>query len=82
MKIVINRCFGGFGLSRSAVKRIAELSGRPCYFFTHARDKDRMLLDSYAPLAEGEEPFMWMAFDIPNPNEVLGKQDAETWHAG
>ena len=28
MKVVINACFGGFGLSPLAVKRLAELNGR------------------------------------------------------
>jgi len=27
MKIVINKCFGGFGLSKAALKRYAEISG-------------------------------------------------------
>lgn len=33
MKIAINRCFGGFSLSPMAVKRIAELKGKPCFFY-------------------------------------------------
>lgn len=36
MKVVINKCFGGFGLSPSAVKRLAELNGRECYFFRNS----------------------------------------------
>lgn len=31
MKIVINRCYGGFGLSDKAVERYAELIGRKIY---------------------------------------------------
>lgn len=31
MKIVINRCYGGFGLSEKAVMRYAELSGMTLY---------------------------------------------------
>jgi len=34
MKIAVNRCYGGFGLSAKAVKRIAELNGKECYFYT------------------------------------------------
>lgn len=33
MKIVINRCYGGFGLSRNAIKRYLELCGKECYFY-------------------------------------------------
>jgi hypothetical protein len=36
MKIVINKCFGGFGLSHAAVMRYAELSGFALYpYFGH-----------------------------------------------
>lgn len=31
MKIVINRCYGGFGLSEEALRRYAELKGLPFY---------------------------------------------------
>src|SRR3990167_8169783 len=31
--IVINRCYGGFSLSKRAVARLAELQGRKVYFF-------------------------------------------------
>jgi len=33
MKIVINRCYGGFGLSRNAIKRYLELCGKECCFY-------------------------------------------------
>ena len=69
MKVVINNCFGGFGLSQAAVKRLAELNGRECYFF-----KSDLKTGTYTPF-EGDEGLFWVAFDIPNPNEVLGKDD-------
>lgn len=33
MKVVINKCFGGFGLSPLGKKRLAELQGRKCFFY-------------------------------------------------
>lgn len=33
MKVVINRCFGGFGLSMDALKRYVELKGMTPYFY-------------------------------------------------
>lgn len=33
MKIVINVCFGGFGLSKKAMLRYGELSGTPIYHY-------------------------------------------------
>ncbi len=68
MKIVINRCFGGFGLSKAAVKRMAELEGRECYFF-----KLDYPTDTYIPANEDESEMFWTAFSIHNPNEVIGK---------
>jgi len=56
-------------LSRKATKRLAELQGRECYFFTSD------FQNRYIPAEEqtGRDVF-WTAFDIPNPNEVLNSQ--------
>jgi hypothetical protein len=74
MKVVINTCFGGFSLSAKAVKRMAELQGRECYFFTKG------LNAPYEPVSteEADQAFMFFAFDIPNPNDVI-PEDA-LWH--
>lgn len=40
MKIVINRCYGGFGLSHEAVMRYADLAGIKIYAYVDARKKD------------------------------------------
>jgi len=83
VKVVINKCYGGFGLSARAVARIAEIEGRPCYFFR--RD---MGADLYAPqipttIEEIEEDAktsrigMWSAYDIPDIS-VLPSQ--RNWH--
>ena len=74
MKVVINKCFGGFSLSPKAVRRMAELQGRKCYFFENDFETD-----SYKPIdAENMSGrfLFFQAFDIPNPNEVL-KQKKE-----
>ena len=39
MKVVINRCFGGFGLSYEAVKRYFELKGWDLYAYDVDRDR-------------------------------------------
>lgn len=76
MKVVINACFGGFSLSAKAVKRLAELQGRECYFFTH-QTKPVFDFDKQVPItieeADGPGIFIWSAFDIPNAPEVIGK---------
>lgn len=79
MRVVINRCYGGFSLSKKAVKRLAELQGRKCYFFTHDFALKAKGLSGYVPTTEettGRDLF-WTAFDIQNPDEVM-KGD---WHS-
>jgi hypothetical protein len=44
MKVVINTCFGGFGLSQRAVMRYAELKGIKLY-----RYYDQITLEVYGP---------------------------------
>ena len=44
MKIAINRCFGGFGISHDAVMRYAELSGITLYPLVEKRGKNGELL--------------------------------------
>lgn len=79
MKVVINKCFGGFGLSAAAVTRYAALKGRPCYLFK--TDIRKGLNAPYEALSveEADAPETWMfsAFDVPNPNEVL--RDTREW---
>lgn len=56
MKIVINKCFGGFGLSPKAILRVAEIQGRECYFFSGYKDKELV------PVEECKGLF-WSAYD-------------------
>ena len=77
-KIVINSCFGGFSLSPKAIKRMAELQGRNCYFFKSSSFGG----EGYSPITleetESHDSLFFSAFDIPNPNEVL--KNEKTWH--
>lgn len=75
MKVVINKCYGGFSLSAKAVKRMAELQGRPCYFFKSD------IKGPYTPIDAkvAENVFCWVAFDIQNPNELF-KRSETSWH--
>jgi hypothetical protein len=82
MKIVVNRCFGGFSLSPLAMKRYAELCGRECYFFT--QDIAAGLDSPYIPatveqLSNERQTLFFSAFDIPNPNEALPQFQSKEW---
>ena len=71
-KIVVNRCYGGFSISRKAVEYIAKKQGRPCYWFT-TKPGD---LDTLIPCPKDTDDIYGMrstAFDIPNPQVVLAK---------
>lgn len=59
MKIVINTCFGGFGLSPIAIARLAELRGQKAYFFKFD------LLDEIPIERAGE--LLTIAYNTPNP---------------
>lgn len=78
MKIVINKCYGGFSLSPAAVRKLAELNGRKCYFFKDGRGRDGHInFNEYVPADEEDlgDSLMFYAFDIPNPNEVLKRMN-------
>ena len=69
--IVINRCYGGFSLSKRAVARLAELQGRKVYFFRHVfrllgSDDDR---DSWVrtTMSDGRR---WRAVDTADLSKV------------
>lgn len=77
MKIVINKCYGGFSLSPLAVQKLAERKGRPCYFFTHEiGNYDKYRPCSLEELTSRLERLMFSAFDIPNP-ELLSVSGPE-----
>ena len=75
MKLVINTCFGGFGLSSTALKRWAELKGRECYFFVSKLSAGKT---TYRPISVKEigDSLLWVAFDIPNPETL---DDGKSW---
>lgn len=73
MKVVKNSCYGGFSLSPAAVKRMAEINGRACYFFKYNLSADEDAKKYTLVSADPNSATDWgvTAFDILNPNEVL-----------
>jgi hypothetical protein len=80
MKIVINKCFGGFGLSTLAVKRLAQLNGRDCFFYDRGTG-----ISDFVPVSKlqevedkldnkpAQDSLYLSAFDIPNFHELYAK---------
>lgn len=83
MKIVINKCFGGFSLSAKAIARLAELQGRMAYFFVRDLRGPGGFNSPLKPVsveeADARSTFMFHAYDVPNPNEVL--PDQSNWNS-
>ena len=65
-KVVINSCFGGFGMSALGVKKYCELEGKECYFFEYDFTAKKLtqlsLEDTYKKLS-------FQTFTVPNPEE-------------
>ena len=77
MKIVINACYGGFSLSGKALKRLAELQGRQCFFYSFDYRGGE---GTYTPLSyEQAQAKRWVvhAYDIPQECWPLEKPWAD-----
>lgn len=61
-KVAVNRCYG-VGLSKKAVKRIAELQGKQCHFFVMKYDSKERTLE---PIDEKYKGMFWLACDSPD----------------
>lgn len=69
MRILINKCFGGFGLSALAVKAIAERQGKKCFFF-----KSDLRTEKHTPIDGVPTDGWWTAFSVNNPDELLARR--------
>lgn len=77
-KIVINKCYGGFGLSARGTARLAELQGRACYFYrTVNHDFNRY---ERITVEQAEKQFIFFAYDVPDATSTLLGQHNEDWH--
>ena len=67
MKVVVNRCFGGFGLSIAGMKAVMARKGRECYAFT-----------GYPVLTpkDGDDSLFCSFYDVSNAHE-LSQEDRE-----
>lgn len=68
-KVVINKCYGGFGLSPLAMKELAKLEGKKCYFFVE---------DSLVNINDCDNSSFWSAYSIKDPDfEKMSTQDED-----
>lgn len=87
MKVIINRCFGGFSISNLALKKYCELKGKTAYFYTEESFRGKYTLISCEepsmfaycctkPIKDGESPFdndFVSSSDFERDDEILIK---------
>lgn len=56
VKVVINKCYGGYSLSRLALVRLQELRGEPCHFM---QDKNYRLRHARSRIGKPKLPPLW-----------------------
>jgi hypothetical protein len=76
MKLVVNKCFGGYSISPLAVKRYAELIGKECHFFrlkfnSEGGGREKITAEE----ASSDIMMMWTAFTVPDPEKYLPKEN-------
>jgi hypothetical protein len=78
MKIVVNRCFGGFSLSTLAVLEYCKLAGIKVFCYVDDQDRtarfDKRKFVKIDPLKSGADHFMtyWLKTDL---GEVVGNKE-------
>lgn len=73
MKVVINRCYGGFGLSMAALKRYAELKRFNVYFYKQTKYSFQDKYNEYRQITDLQEK-SWPVYTLKNN---LGKTTRE-----
>lgn len=83
MKIVVNRCYGGFGLSHEACLHYAKLAGFKLYPFINGRDtKGNLIAHTFVPYT-GKEKLCPIFIYYSKKRLVKGKCDEKAgWYDG
>ena len=79
MKIVINSCFGGFGLSNKGIKRYLELQGKECWFYKQTKYEYNDGKDEYI-LSDENDDSLFVIFNTKYLGEVTNELDDDFYY--
>lgn len=71
MKVAVNRCHGGFGLSFKAQARYWELKGRPCFFYTIDNYSGERVYKIATQKALEKNSWNCLPFDLSTVEEII-----------
>lgn len=83
MKVVVNRCYGGFGLSDKAIEMVMKRKGLGCFRYKQTKYKYRDGADEYTRCETFGNSDMFTHYQTEDLGEKVGKLPNETyWYYG
>ena len=79
MKVVINSCFGGFGLSNKGIKRYLELQGKECWFYKQTKHVYNDGKNEYI-LSDENDDSLFVTFNTKYLGEVTNELDDDFYY--
>ena len=74
MKVVINRCYGGFSLSHLAVKEYLKRKGKECFFYVNNFD------EPYKKVNEPDEKSMFISYSTKDLGNLTTWEEFEEFY--
>ena len=83
MKLVINKCYGGFGLSDKAIEMIMKRKGLGCYRYKQTKYSFESGINEYIRCEEFDENTLFTYYQTEDLGEKVNNLPSETcWYYG
>lgn len=83
MKIVINKCFGGFGLSDKAIEMVMKRKGLGCYRYKQTKYRFESGVEEYIRCEKFDDDAMFTYYQTEDLGEKINHLPNEThWYYG